>query len=143
DELQNELHIRLRSEFDASITDILGRPARDGDFEPDDLTPDYDYYDPNDYDPDMGDVEVQVTPEADDNYIGANVSLPLGGILKRGRVTSRKRNADGLPAGLANDNPILDTREYVVQFDDGNDEIELNANAIAESLYSQCDPDGH
>ena len=143
DELQNELHIRLRSEFDASITDILGRPARDGDFEPDDLTPDYDYYDPNDYDPDMGDVEVQVTPEADDNYIGANVSLPLGGILKRGRVTSRKRNADGLPAGLANDNPILDTHEYVVQFDDGNDEIELNANAIAESLYSQCDPDGH
>ncbi len=84
-----------------------------------------------------------MTPEADDNYIGANVSLPLGGILKRGRVTSRKRNADGLPAGLANDNPILDTREYVVQFDDGNDEIELNANAIAESLYSQCNPDGH
>jgi hypothetical protein len=48
-----------------------------------------------------------------------------------------------LPAGLANDNPILDTREYVVQFDDGSKEIELNANAIAESLYSQCDPDGH
>ena len=83
DELRCELHTRLRSDFDASITDILGRPARDDDFDKDDLTPDFDYYDPNDYDPDMGDVEVQVTPEADDNYIGTQISLPLGGGASR------------------------------------------------------------
>jgi hypothetical protein len=44
--------------------------------------------------------------------------------------------------GRANDNPILDTRKYVVQFADG-DEIELNANMIAEAIYAQCDPDGN
>jgi len=142
-ELRCELHSQLRYDFDTSITDILRHPSCEADFFKGDLTPDFDYYDPNDYNPDMGDVEVQVTPEANDNYIRAQVSLPLGGILKRGRVTSRKQTAIGLPVKLANNNPILDTQEYVVQFVDGNDEIELNANAIAESLYSLCDPGGH
>ncbi len=46
------------------------------------------------------------------------------------------------PVGRANDNPILDTRSYIVDFDDG-DQTELTANKIAESLYLQCDPDGN
>jgi hypothetical protein len=132
----------MRSEFDASIGDILGRPARDDDFPAEDLTPDHDYFDPSDYDPDVPDLEVKVTPEANDPFVGAEIRLPLGGILKKGRVASRKRDADGNPAGLSHDNPILDTRKYVVQFDDG-DATELTANMIAESMYSQCDPDGY
>jgi hypothetical protein len=134
-------HIRLRTEFDASIGDVLGRPARDDDFPAEDLTPDHDHYDPNDYDPNISDLEVKVTPEANDPFVGAEVRLPLGGILKHGRVASRKRDALGNPTGLSNDNRILDTREYVVQFDDG-DSTDLTANLIAESMYSQCDPDG-
>jgi hypothetical protein len=31
---------------------------------------------------------------------------------------------------------------YIVNFDDGN-QTELTVNMIAESLYSQCDPDGN
>jgi hypothetical protein len=59
----------------------------------------------------------------------------------KGRVTSRKRDKDGNPIGLANPSPILDTREYMFTFDNG-DETVLNANLIAEAMYAQCDPDG-
>ena len=41
--------------------------------------------------------------------------------------------------GTANVNPILDLRQYVVEFEDGT-EAELTANAIAMSMYAQCDP---
>ncbi len=46
------------------------------------------------------------------------------------------------PVGLANANPILDTREYTFTFIDG-DETVLNANLIAEAMYAQCDPNGN
>jgi hypothetical protein len=60
----------------------------------------------------------------------------------KGRVTSRKRDKDSNPIKLANANPILDTREYMFTFDDG-DETVLNANLIAEAMYAQCNPDGN
>ncbi len=60
----------------------------------------------------------------------------------KGRVTSQKRNKDGNPVRLANANPILDTREYMFTFDDG-DETVLNANLIAEAMYAQCNPEGN
>ena len=44
--------------------------------------------------------------------------------------------------GCANENPILDTRGYVVEFKDG-EQAELSANTIAQSMYAQCDPDGN
>jgi hypothetical protein len=68
--------------------------------------------------------------------------LPKGGVMVKGRVTACKRDRDGNPVGRANDNPILDTRSYIVNFDDG-DQTELTANMIAESLYSQYDPDSN
>ncbi len=58
----------------------------------------------------------------------------------KGRATSRKRDKDSNPIGLANANPILDTQEYTFTFNDG-DETMLNANLIAEAMYVQCDPD--
>jgi hypothetical protein len=62
--------------------------------------------------------------------------------MAQGRVTKRLRDIDGNPVGRANENPILDTREHVVTFDDGM-EAELAANAIAQNMYVQCDPDGN
>ena len=44
--------------------------------------------------------------------------------------------------GVANNNPILDTREYVVEFMDGHEET-MTANLIAEHLFSQIDDDGN
>jgi hypothetical protein len=60
----------------------------------------------------------------------------------KGHVTSQKRDKDGNPIGLANANHILDTREYMFTFDDG-DETLLNVNLITEAMYAQCNPDGN
>jgi hypothetical protein len=67
---------------------------------------------------------------------------PYGGDVTRAKVTGRKRDADGLPVGLRNHNPILDTREYEVEFPDGATDV-FTANIIAESMYSQINGEGH
>jgi hypothetical protein len=68
--------------------------------------------------------------------------LPKGGVLVKGHVSAHKHDRDGNPVGCANNNLILDTISYIVEFDDG-DQTELTTNMIAESLYLQCDPDGN
>lgn len=82
------------------------------------------------------------TPEAGDNYVGVKINLPRGSGEATGRVIGRKRDRDDNPVGRANDNPILDTRIYEVEFDDG-EVTELAANVIAETMWAQCDPDGN
>ncbi len=62
--------------------------------------------------------------------------------MVKGHVKSCKRDADGNPIGRADANPILNTREYIMEFEDGN-EAELTANLIASTMYAQCDPDGN
>ena len=57
-------------------------------------------------------------------------------------MKTRKRDADGNVVGKANSNPILDTRTYDVEFEDG-DVTEFTANIIAENMYAQCDAEGN
>ena len=113
------------------------------DFDPSDLTPDCIYYkdDESSYQEGTAD-EILPTPEGNDNYVNAEIMLPRGDEMAMGRVTKRARDSDGNPLGNANDNSILDTRQYIVQFADG-DEAELAANVIATNMYAQCDPDGN
>ena len=68
--------------------------------------------------------------------------LPRGGKLARGNVNKRKRDHDDNVIGNANANPILDTREYEVEFDDGG-VSHLTANMIAQSMYDMCDDEGN
>jgi hypothetical protein len=83
--IQKELH---RS-FDESITHHLGPTA---DFPAADLTPEYlTYEDDHDLNPDHGDLKVM--PEIGDNYLSAEISIPRGGSMVKGRVKSRKRVA--------------------------------------------------
>ena len=56
-------------------------------------------------------------------------------------MTERKRDHEGNVIGRYNANPILDTREYEVKFEDG-DVTKLTKNAIAESMYAMCDENG-
>jgi hypothetical protein len=58
--------------------------------------------------PDYGDAEIM--PEMGDNYLSAKLMLPKGGVMVKGHVSVQKRDQDGNPIGLANDNPILDTQ---------------------------------
>ena len=82
------------------------------------------------------------TPEAYDEYLTAEVLLPNMGTITKAKVVGRKRDADGNPIGRRNINPILDTREYEVEFPDGATDI-FTANMIAENLYSQVDEEGN
>ena len=68
--------------------------------------------------------------------------LPRGDEMAMGRVTKRACDSDGNLLGTAHENPILDTRQYIVQFNDG-DEAELAANVIPTNMYAQCYPEGN
>ena len=59
-----------------------------------------------------------------------------------GTVKQRKIDELGVPTGHRNNNPILDTRMYLVEFPDGA-ELEYTANTIAENMWAQCDIDGN
>jgi hypothetical protein len=83
-------------------------------------------------------------PDSFDPYVNMEVSLPRGqdSTMEFARVLKRKKNSDGNPVGIANDNLILDSRMYVVEWSDGRTE-ELMANIIAENLFSQVDDEGN
>ena len=68
--------------------------------------------------------------------------LTRGNIYVRGKVMGLKRDTYGNAIGSMNDNPIIDTREYHVDFDDG-EVRKLTANVIAESMYDACDDGGN
>ena len=51
-----------------------------------------------------------------DHYIASEVILPQGENHITAKVIARKQDADGAPVGKRNNNPILDTRVYEVQF---------------------------
>ncbi|KAI2490439.1 Reverse transcriptase (RNA-dependent DNA polymerase) [Fragilaria crotonensis] len=76
-----------------------------------------------------------------DEYISASVLLPRGEDVVRAKVIGRMHGRDGTPLGMRHSNPILDTREYQVEFPDGSTAT-YAANVIAENLYSQVDDEG-
>ena len=65
----------------------------------------------------------ELTPDIfDDTYLNIEIALPRDGIDQTvfGRVTKRMRDEHGRPIGTANDNPVLDTRLYEVEYLDGH-----------------------
>ena len=103
-------------------------------------TPTYDPYDIHSVEP-IPDID-DATPEYQDQYIGAEVSVPLQGTLTAGKVKRRTRTEAGELFGKANDNPVLDTRSYDVEFPDGTINS-YTANIIAINMLGQCDKDGN
>ena len=79
-----------------------------------------------------------ITPEAMENYIGAEIMISHGDTVAQGSVRRRKRDVEGNTIGRANRNPILDTQAYEVEFEDGSMST-YSENVIAESMYAQCD----
>ena len=83
-----------------------------------------------------------LSEELKDLYIGTELSLTIGDELQRAKVVSRKRTLDGkMLVGKSHRNPILDSRIYKVQFEDGRIG-EYTANMIAESIYANIDEEG-
>ena len=81
-------------------------------------------------------------PEANDNYLNDSVMFQRRNTNNRVNVIVRKRYSDGNSIGRKNDNPILDTRKYRAEFDDG-EVSEIMADVIAESMYAACNDDGN
>ena len=79
----------------------------------------------------------------DDNYMNMEVALPRD---TEGPdfscVTKHLKDENGLPIGTANENPILDTRVYEVEYVDGH-KASLTANAIAQNMFAQVDDEGN
>jgi hypothetical protein len=135
------------------ITEHIGHKSVPGDFPAEDLTLEYEHYHghtikedtDNPYKeglPDDNNLDPLPTPEAGDNYISAEVLLPLGGVLRRGKVISCKRDTDGNTVGRAMAWPILETRTHDLEFDNGTI-IELMADKITECMYARCEPGGN
>ena len=62
--------------------------------------------------------------------------------LQHARVKRRAVDDEGRPLGVPSNNPLLDHRQYEVEFLDGRTEV-LTANIIAENLLAQVDDEGH
>ena len=87
----------------------------------------------------------EFTPDTyDDQYLNMELSVPRGDNPnpQYAKVTKRLRDADGIPIGTANENPILDSRMYEVEYQDGT-KASLAANYIAENLFMLVDPEGN
>ena len=79
----------------------------------------------------------------EDTYLNMELVLPRDGEGPEfARVTKRLRDANGIPIGTANNNPILDSSIYEVDYADGY-KASLTANAISENLFAQVDDEGH
>ena len=48
------------------------------------------------------------------------VPVSVEGEVRKGTIVSRKRDSDDNPIGTKTDNPIMDSRQYEVEFSDGS-----------------------
>ena len=141
-EIASEEHQKERQAFDASVLQKLGGVFKAEDLADEDVEiPTYPLYEDNSGEAGEHCKEADVTPEEGDEFINADVLLPHNDTHVTGRVIARKRDADGELKGTRNENPILDTRTYQVEFPDG-EVTEYAANVIAENMWAQCDLEG-
>jgi Reverse transcriptase (RNA-dependent DNA polymerase) len=154
-ELQTEENVARCRAFDELINGRLGNPeylTADGKVIPGDWQDYREQFDEEFQEEFENVINDKCIPEADDEftpdsfndtYLNMELALPRsGGEVEFAKVIKRLRDKDGLPIGTANDNPILDTRVYEVEFPDGH-RASLAANAIAENLFAQVDEEGN
>ena len=77
-----------------------------------------------------------------DQYVNAEILLPVGDGRMSGTVKGQKRDSNGNLIGKRNMIPMMDTRLYEVELADGTVR-ELFANNIAECMFSEVDSEGH
>ena len=149
DEMPDKTMTQNRKDYTEKVNAILGDGFKYEDFATNPElesfdTPTFEAYSNDD------DGEAMPVPDADDEgdadthnqYIGAEVNLPIGNKMMSGKVKGRKRTSDGSLVGRSNVNAILDTRTYEVEFPDGQT-VELVANVIAQNMFAMCDIEGN
>jgi hypothetical protein len=148
DEIQSPTEIVEGLKFETSFEEKLGKSMLEADFndDPDSsdfVTPTFEPYE--DYEvhaSKMHDVDDDHDVDTYDQYVGAQVRVPIVGEIGSGKVMRRKRELHGTWKGCANVNPILDSRNYEIEFPDGRSD-EYTANVIAENMFAQYDSEGN
>jgi hypothetical protein len=94
--------------------------------------------------PDVKEADDEFDPDSYDGYLNMELLLDRpGGQPELARVTKRLKDNSGNPIGRAHgNNPILDTRLYEVEYQDGY-KTAMSANTVAENIFAQVDEDGH
>ena len=62
--------------------------------------------------------------------------------MRAARVKQLAIDVGGRPVGTPHENPIMDTRENIVEFPDVL-EAKYLVNVIAENMWTQCDVEGN
>ena len=81
------------------------------------------------------------TEDTHDALLNAEIQPSAGGELLRGTVIKRAREEDGNPIETRHDNPLLNTRSYLVRMFDES-KREYMHNVIAEFMFAQADSEG-
>jgi len=100
----------------------------------------------------------RIIPEADDpvdatgqpvdeqpfwnRFINAEVLLPHGKHVQQAKVRGRAKDTAGKVIGAHDDNQLLNTIVYDVEFPDGAVK-QYSANTIAGNMFAQVDSEGH
>jgi hypothetical protein len=99
-------------------------------------------------DAEYGDMNQAAKSEADniefdsfDQYLSAEFVVNRDGDVATAKVIKRAKDNEGNPIGKRHTNPLLDTREYECELEDGT-VMRHNANVIAENIFAQCDDEG-
>jgi hypothetical protein len=151
DDIQSPTEIAECLKFYTSVEEKLGKSMLGADFKDDPdfadfVTPTFEPYEDDEVPvsrmPDIDDVDDDHDVDTYDQYVGAQVRVPIGGEIRSGKVMRRKRELDGTLKGRTNENPMLDSRTYEIEFPDGYSG-EYTANGIAENVYAQCDTEGN
>ena len=149
-EISSPIEERKRQAFDAVITaklgDSMSMPAKPL---PDFIEPYEDDSEsgspsslPDDNDPISSPGVAMFEKPITDRLIHSELYLPQGEEMQAAKVIRRSKDADGNIIGTYDDNPMLNSLVYDVEFPDG--EIrEYSANVIAENMFSQVDANGH
>ena len=79
----------------------------------------------------------------DDTHLNMELTLPKdGNSAQFSKVTNELRHENGLLIGVAQDNQMLDTIIYEVEYHDGH-KASLTTNTIAENLFSHVNEEGN
>ena len=152
-EIESESEKQKRSAFTTNIMkrlgDSLSLPSTLS--KPESMNPlDYDPRDQDDQEPigwidgdpiDSTNNSAVFEHSLSDTLIGAEVLLPHGDEVKAARVKGRHKDENGNVIGAFNDNPLLNSLIYDVEFPDGTIR-EYAANVIAQNMYSSLDENG-
>ena len=151
-ELRSEAEKQMRNQFDLAIRNKLGDSlhVKNEYKDPDETSDISEFIDEVDADEppqivEEDPVDINGTPiyeqPFNDMLLQAELLLPQGEEMKPAKVKQRSRDERGNVTGTYNENPLLNSIIYDVEFPDGQIK-EYAANVIAQNMYSQVDSEG-